>query len=343
MSTVSEVKWNLQEIEVPTVEQSVPEDAHIRELGLGWAWFVNDLRAFLPAWQDMELATPSSEEPVTQIEADVPIAPMALHVDAMDLELALYSYERPLAVSPFGTPELVPDWQDAHAMSLSLRKCPQLGKWIRTDLGVCTYQGLGKNSPSREQVVRHITRDLHTHRLIESLECELRLQVPLHRRCLPGCGHATPYTRDIETCFFFRLQPRVIGPPLMPPLSLPSLLPSGGGGTSFSKLDTSVRSMMGSKTLSSMQRFIEDAEKECTVHDAELKVKDVQDAKQKETETRRHQGIEDAAHIKRQNEVDQETSSDSQEEPPVEDHLAEPLTGFSSTTVFFHSKNTKMR
>ena len=47
-----EVKWNLQDIEVPTVEQCVKEDAlevqDIRELGLGWAWFVNDLRAFLP-------------------------------------------------------------------------------------------------------------------------------------------------------------------------------------------------------------------------------------------------------------------------------------------------------
>ena len=60
-----EVKWNLQEIEVPTVEQSVREDAleiqDIRELGLGWAWFVNhtvnDLRAFLPSWQDKELAS----------------------------------------------------------------------------------------------------------------------------------------------------------------------------------------------------------------------------------------------------------------------------------------------
>ena len=49
-----EVKWNLQDLEVPT----------------GWAWFVNDLRAFLPAWQDMELATPSTEEPVTQIAGE---------------------------------------------------------------------------------------------------------------------------------------------------------------------------------------------------------------------------------------------------------------------------------
>ena len=72
-----EVKWSLHEIEVPTVEQCVKEDAlevqDIRELGLGWAWFVNDLRAFLPAWQEMELASPSHDEPVTQVEADVTI------------------------------------------------------------------------------------------------------------------------------------------------------------------------------------------------------------------------------------------------------------------------------
>ena len=66
-----DVKWNSHEIEVPTVEQSVREDAlemqDIREPGLGWARFVNDLRAFLPAWQDMELASPYPDEPVTQI------------------------------------------------------------------------------------------------------------------------------------------------------------------------------------------------------------------------------------------------------------------------------------
>ena len=36
----------------------------------------------------------------------------------------------------------------------------RLGKWIRTDLGVRTFQGLGKRSPAREQVVRRVTRDL---------------------------------------------------------------------------------------------------------------------------------------------------------------------------------------
>ena len=86
--------------------RSVKEDAlemqDIRELGLGWAWFMNDLRAFLPAWQEMELASPSTEEPVTQIAADVPIEPLSLQADATNLDLELQVYERPLAVTPFG-------------------------------------------------------------------------------------------------------------------------------------------------------------------------------------------------------------------------------------------------
>ena len=54
----------------------------------------------------MELASPSSEEPVT------PIEPLDLQADATHLDLDLQVYERPLAVTPFGTPEVVPDWQD---------------------------------------------------------------------------------------------------------------------------------------------------------------------------------------------------------------------------------------
>ena len=199
-----EVKWNLQDLEVPTVEQCVKADAlevqDIRELGLGWAWFVNDLRAFLPAWQDMERATPSAEEPVTQIAGDVPVEPLPVHSDATQLEMDLQAYERPLAVTPFGAAELVPDWHDSHAMSAYVPPS-YLGHWIRTDLGVRTFQGLGKNAPLREQVVRRLTRDADTHQVLESLPCELHLQVPLHRRCLPGCGPQTSATRDIQTTF----------------------------------------------------------------------------------------------------------------------------------------------
>ena len=74
-----EVKWNLSEIEVPTVEHYHREDAieiqDIRELGMGWARFVDDRRAFLPAWQDMELASPFPDEPVSQINADILLEP----------------------------------------------------------------------------------------------------------------------------------------------------------------------------------------------------------------------------------------------------------------------------
>ena len=66
-------------------------------------------------------------------------------------------------MTPFGAAELVPDWQDSHAMSAYVPPS-YLGQWIRTDLGVRTFQGLGKNAPLREQVVRRLTRDAHTTR-----------------------------------------------------------------------------------------------------------------------------------------------------------------------------------
>ena len=106
-------------------------------------WFVNDLRAFLPAWQDMELATPSAEEPLTQVAGDVPVEPLPVHADATQLALDLHTYEQPLAVTPFGVQEHVPDWHESHAMSAYVPPS-QLGHWIRTDLGVRTFQGLGK-------------------------------------------------------------------------------------------------------------------------------------------------------------------------------------------------------
>ena len=279
-----EVKRSLHEIEVPTVEQCVKEDAlevqDVRELGLGWAWFVNDLRAFLPAWQEMELASPSPEEPVTQIEAGLPIEPLALLADATNLDLDLHAYERPLAVAPFGTPEVVPDWQDTHAMH-ALTHHSSFGKWIRTDLGVRTFQGLGKNSPTREQVVRRVTRDLHTKHILEDLTCDSHLQVPLHRKCLPACGPTSCHTRDIETTFVYRLLPRLSDssvPHVDPPPSRLSFGGGGGGSASFSKIDTSVRSTLGTQALLSMRQLLEDAnkesEKETGTCDSELDVKD---------------------------------------------------------------------
>ena len=228
-----EVKWNLHDLEVPTVEQCVKEDAlevqDIRELGLGWAWFVNDLRAFLPAWQDMELATPSAEEPLTQIAGDVPVEPIPVHADATQLAMDMHVYEQPLAVTPFGAQEHVPGWNDSHAMSVYVPS-HKLGYWVRTDLGVRAFQGLGKNAPLRAQVVRRLTKDAHTHQILESLPCDLHLHVPLHRRCLPGCGPQSCATRDIQTTFVYLLHPSSLIPRVTTRELSPSPFPSGGGG-----------------------------------------------------------------------------------------------------------------
>ena len=133
-----------------------------------------------------------------------------------------------LFVTPFETPEVVPDWQETHAMH-TLAHRSSFGKWIRTDLGVRTFQGLGKNSPPRTQVIRRITRDLHTEHILEYLSCDSHLQVPLHRQCLPDCGPTTSHTRDIETTFVHRLFPRFYGATVPHEELPPSRFPSGGG------------------------------------------------------------------------------------------------------------------
>ena len=74
----------------------------------------------------------------------------------------------------------------------------------------------------------------------------------------------------------YRVFPRVVSPPQPPPSFTTSTLPSGGGGSPpFSKIDTSVRSIVGTETLLSVQQFIENAEKECEDDNAELEAKRV--------------------------------------------------------------------
>ena len=108
----------------------------------------------------------------------------------------------------------------------------RLGQWIRNDLRVRTFQGLGKNSPTREQVVRRMTRDVDTHDLIESLACDSLSSGATAPKTepLPDFSYASSNTRDIETTFLYRLQPRLLGPPPSLLGLPPSLLLLGGGG-----------------------------------------------------------------------------------------------------------------
>ena len=64
------------------------------------------------------------------------------------LDLDLQVYERPLAITPFGTPEAVPDWQDTHAMHAFLGDhC--LGKWIPHGSGRAYFSGSRQKRPSK--------------------------------------------------------------------------------------------------------------------------------------------------------------------------------------------------
>ena len=96
------------------------------------------------------------------------------------------------------TSEFVPfrDWEEM---------LPFENRWYAAFLGMCTHQ------------------------VLESLPCELHLQVPLHRRCLPGCGPQTSATRDIQTTFVYRLQPHLQVPLVTSEELSPAPFPSGGG------------------------------------------------------------------------------------------------------------------
>ena len=110
----------------------------------------------------------------------------------------------------------------------------------------------------------------------------------------------------------------------------------GGGSTSFSKIGTSVRSILGTQTLLSMRQFIEDAEKEQGAHDTELEVMRSPEAEQKKSAQQEaihalRMLFEDfEAQIQWQTEVDEESASESQDELLVENQAADPLTSFAS-------------
>ena len=154
--------------------------------------------------------------------------PLPVCADATQLAMDMHTYEQPLAVTPFGAQEHVPDWHESHAMSVYVPPS-QLGRWVRTDLGVRTFQGLGKNAPLRAHVVRRLTKDAHTHQILESLPCDPHLHVPLHRRCLPGCGPQSCATRDIQTTFVYRLNPSLLTPYVASRELSPAPFPSAGG------------------------------------------------------------------------------------------------------------------
>ena len=82
-----EVKWNLNDLDVATVEEVNPEGAmevqNLRALRMGWVWYVNDLSKYLPDAEALADMTPaddvtagiSPEVPLSDIDLEPEVAP----------------------------------------------------------------------------------------------------------------------------------------------------------------------------------------------------------------------------------------------------------------------------
>ena len=107
--------------------------------------------------QKTELASPFPEEPVSQIEVDVPLEPIPVEGEVAEMAFALHPYERPLAASPFGTcPGLGRDTYYVFCSTAVVSQNTHLATWVRNNLGVRTFQGLGRNGPLWTQVLCRI-------------------------------------------------------------------------------------------------------------------------------------------------------------------------------------------
>ena len=69
------VKWNLDDLNVATVEELNPEGAmeiqNLRSLGMGWARYVNDLSKYLPDAETLADMSPAEDETIG-VFPDVP-------------------------------------------------------------------------------------------------------------------------------------------------------------------------------------------------------------------------------------------------------------------------------
>ena len=83
-----EIRWNLNDLDVATVEELEPEGAvevqNLRSLGMGWAWYVNDLSKYLPDADTLAEMTPAEDDSVG-VGPDVPLSEIALEPETVDV------------------------------------------------------------------------------------------------------------------------------------------------------------------------------------------------------------------------------------------------------------------
>ena len=85
MRNDGEVKWHLNDLEVATVEELHPEGAmevqNLRALGMGWAWYVNDLSKYLPDAETLADMTPAEDISVG-MDPGVPLKEIGLEPES---------------------------------------------------------------------------------------------------------------------------------------------------------------------------------------------------------------------------------------------------------------------
>ena len=219
-----EIRWNLNDLDVATVEELEPEGAtevqNLRSLGMGWAWYVNDLSKYLPDADTLADMTPAEDDSVG-VGPDVPLSEIALEPEMVDVPDAGDPYTATLpfphaAPGPADhetlagmAPDLLPRSQEVDLVvsALNIPLPPalraHLKSWTREDLDVRVFQGVRRGGPPAHRVWCRETFEMETGILIarEFFNPDQRSSVRLPTPALPGCTPMQTVKDLSEVCF----------------------------------------------------------------------------------------------------------------------------------------------
>ena len=220
-----EVKWHLNDLDVATVEELHPEGAMevqgLRALGMGWAWYVNDLSKYLPDADTLADMTPAEDISVG-MDPGVPLKEIGLEPESAPEGEVIdpYVIDVPFPHVPPGpaetelmggdAPALLPRSQDVDlvvsAINIPMPKHLQqaLKPWSREDLCVRVFQGVRAGGPKARQVCCRETFDMETGALLareyfDPGKGPVRLPTP----ALPGCSPASSHALAIRSVFWY--------------------------------------------------------------------------------------------------------------------------------------------
>ena len=221
-----EIRWNLNDLDVATVEELEPEGAvevqNLRSLGMGWAWYVNDLSKYLPDADTLAAMAPTDDD-VMGVDHDVPLSEIALEPERVDAPEEIDPYTAPLPF-PHGAPgpaeyeslagmapDLLPRSQDVDLvvsaidvpMPAALRA--HLKSWTREDLNVRVFQGIRRGGPPMHRVWCRETFEMDSGKLLarEFFNPDQASSVRLPTPALPECTPMTADRRSIRSVFWY--------------------------------------------------------------------------------------------------------------------------------------------